>query len=97
LERLRKQVQSSTKETLLYRGREILDHIEAIVCGCLLMYDATVAPDDVAASIASRWVSSKALGGQVTRFSDPYEKLVLMDRRIFLGDHDLPIQIQGKL
>jgi alkylation response protein AidB-like acyl-CoA dehydrogenase len=97
LERLREQVQSSTREILLYRGREILDHIEAIVCGCLLMYDATVAPDDVAASIASRWVSSKALGGQVTRFSDPYEKLVLMDRRIFLGDHDLPIQIQGKL
>jgi alkylation response protein AidB-like acyl-CoA dehydrogenase len=97
LESLKEQVRLATKETLLYRGREILEHIEAIVCSCLLMYDATVAPDEVAAGIASRWVTSKALGRQEKRFSDSYEKLVLMDRRIFLGDHDSPVQMQGKL
>ncbi|KAJ4293500.1 hypothetical protein N0V90_008783 [Kalmusia sp. IMI 367209] len=50
------------KEDLLYRGREILEHIDTIVCGCLLIYDATVNKDSIGTEIAKRWVISKALG-----------------------------------
>jgi alkylation response protein AidB-like acyl-CoA dehydrogenase len=94
---LREQVRDATKAGLLYRGREILDHVEAIVCSCLLMYDAVVSPGEVAFVVASRWVRSKALGEQRTQTSDPWQKLVLLDRRIFLGDQDALVQRQGKL
>jgi alkylation response protein AidB-like acyl-CoA dehydrogenase len=94
---LREQVRDATKAGLLYRGREILDHVEAVVCSCLLMYDAVVSPGEVAFVVASRWVRSKALGEQRTHTSDPWQKLVLLDRRIFLGDQDALVQRQGKL
>ncbi|RYO76065.1 hypothetical protein DL763_010808 [Monosporascus cannonballus] len=58
---------NALKEDLLYRGREILEHIEAIVCGTLLMYDATVTPDDIAMAVASRYVWSKATPGAEVR------------------------------
>lgn len=72
------------------KGREILEHIEAITCACLLMFDATVDGDEVAVEIARRWVRMKALPADQVRIeeeagsSDPLKE-VEMDRKIFLG------------
>lgn len=75
----------ANKEELLYRGREILGHIEAIVCSCLLMYDATVSNDGVPAAIASRWVQSKRFPKAKIRGLQSWKDEIPMDKNIFLG------------
>lgn len=97
LEALVKLARAAKREELLYRGREILDYIEAVVCGCLLMYDATVNRDEVAVSIASRWCRSKASPNHETRDTVPWQQQVLLDKKIFLGGQDSHAERQGKL
>lgn len=87
--------ESTTKEELLYRGREILEHIEIIVCGCLLMHDATTNPSEVAALTASRWLQSKS-GNKFGGVAD-WRENVRLDKKIFLGDVDSKAPIPGKL
>ncbi|OAP65305.1 hypothetical protein AYL99_01277 [Fonsecaea erecta] len=79
------------------RGRDILEHIEAVTCACLLMFDAatTEEGDEVAAEVARRWVRMHALpADQVAKKSQSEgipspsgdrSREIDMDRRIFLG------------
>ncbi|KAJ4679121.1 hypothetical protein HRR95_004380 [Exophiala dermatitidis] len=88
---LKKMVDQLTADQLHRRGRDILEHIEAIACACLLMYDALVDGDDVAAEVAVRWVNMIALSsdnehGLENNFRGLGEE-VSLDRRIFLGSH----------
>lgn len=85
MDTLLKVVAGAHKEELLYCGREILDHIEAIVCSCLLLYDATVDGDSVAIEIAKRWVHSMTPTPQVGTEARWGTNEVVMDRGIFLG------------
>ncbi|KIX93414.1 uncharacterized protein Z520_10833 [Fonsecaea multimorphosa CBS 102226] len=71
-------------------GRDILDHIEAVACACLLMFDATVDGDEVATEVARRWVRMNALPADRLQFQgegipSDSAKEIEMDRRIFLG------------
>ncbi|KAJ5193271.1 hypothetical protein N7449_009413 [Penicillium cf. viridicatum] len=52
--------QSTSREELLWCGRDILQHIAAIVSSCLLMFDASTDGDECAKHIASRWVLEAA-------------------------------------
>ncbi|KNG51076.1 acyl- oxidase type 1 [Stemphylium lycopersici] len=73
------------KHELLYCGREILQHLEVITSGVVLLFDAVIAPDDVAREVAVRWIrynSHSGHGTSKTRFS---EDTMSMDKRIFLG------------
>lgn len=79
-------VRDSSKELLLYRGREILKHIEVIVCSCLLMFDASVDYDEVAMAIASRWVRSKAKNGSENPSAGNWKDEARLDAMIFLGN-----------
>jgi alkylation response protein AidB-like acyl-CoA dehydrogenase len=83
-------VHGASKQELLYRGRELLDHIEVIVSSSTLMYDATVNPTLVAEQIAKRWVQSKTLGPNTSIGSQSWEETVKMDKSIFLGHQELP-------
>ncbi|KAF5863755.1 hypothetical protein ETB97_009390 [Aspergillus alliaceus] len=86
LDSLLKMTQCPDKAELLWRGRDILQHVEVIVCACLLMYDAGSNENEVAAEVASRWIRSNALPG--TQFSArPSNRLhdSALDRKIFLG------------
>ncbi|KAF2183785.1 hypothetical protein K469DRAFT_710152 [Zopfia rhizophila CBS 207.26] len=83
-------VKSADKEELLYHGRELLEHIEAIVCAALLMYDAGHDSDEAAIAIALRWARSKALPGSgVQTKLGPWQKDVLVDKKIFFGESSL--------
>ncbi|KAJ9381361.1 hypothetical protein DTO063F5_6283 [Paecilomyces variotii] len=73
------------RSELLWRGRELLDHLEAIVCSCLLMYDACSDNDEIATAVASRWVTSKALPTDQISGSRDWKQESAMDRKIFLG------------
>lgn len=73
------------KEELLYRGRELLQHLEYIVCSVLLLHDAFTDDDEVSVEIAKRWVLSWA--EQTPAKERHWKHECAMDRRIFLGLH----------
>ncbi|EXJ72640.1 uncharacterized protein A1O5_03786 [Cladophialophora psammophila CBS 110553] len=87
---LRDLVRSSDLLALQRCGRAILEHIEAVACACLLMFDATVDGDEIATEVARRWVSMIALPADRIKIPnegrprDPAGEIE-MDRRIFLG------------
>ncbi|KIW24559.1 uncharacterized protein PV07_10268 [Cladophialophora immunda] len=83
-------VRSSDSLGLQRCGRDILDHIEAVACACLLMFDATVDGDEVATEVARRWVRMTALPADRVKMQNEGPsrdrlKEIEMDRRIFLG------------
>jgi alkylation response protein AidB-like acyl-CoA dehydrogenase len=83
---LEKLVRGKAKEELLYRGRVVLDLLEEIVCGTVLLYDCSVRPGFVAQEVARRYVRASwgnAGGGDddVVAWRDE----VRIDKSIFLG------------
>jgi len=80
---------ASDPAPLLRRGREVLEHLEAVACACLLMYDACADGDEVAAEVARRWARMTALPDDIKKFddadADDWTRQVEMDRKIFLG------------
>lgn len=90
LDALRTITSSLGKEELLWRGREVLEHVAAIVCSCLLMYDASSDGDDIAIEVASRWTRSKALQGtRIFAKGTDWHRESAIDKRIFLGEATL--------
>lgn len=78
------------KEELLWRGRELLEHVAVIVCSCLLMYDASSDGDGIAIEVASRWTRSKALQGtRIPAKGTDWHRESAIDKRIFLGEATL--------
>jgi alkylation response protein AidB-like acyl-CoA dehydrogenase len=76
---------SALKDELLYRGREIMEHIEVTVCGCLLMLDATVNQSEVASAVASRYILPKASTTKLAQHLTQWKNEVRLDKAIFLG------------
>lgn len=90
LDALREITGKLSKEELLWRGRELLEHVAAIVCSCLLMYDASSDGDNIATEVASRWTRSKALQG--TRIASKGTNWLhesAIDKKIFMGETTL--------
>jgi alkylation response protein AidB-like acyl-CoA dehydrogenase len=81
-------VHGAKREELLYRGRELLDHIEVIVSSLTLLHDATANSEPVAEEIAKRWVQSKALDHGTDGVKRNWSETVRMDRSIFLGNQE---------
>ena len=84
---LEKMVRTTEVIALQRHGRAVLEHIEAVACACLLMFDALVDGDDVTVEIARRWVGMKALPQDIVEVEESTDvmKDIEMDRRIFLG------------
>ncbi|KAI2696744.1 hypothetical protein CBS147317_9079 [Penicillium roqueforti] len=78
--------QSTNRDELLWRDREILQHIAAIVSSCLVLYDASSDGDERATQIASRWVRSQALAGTKDALKSSWQHESAIDRLIFLGE-----------
>ncbi|KAF2466215.1 uncharacterized protein BDR25DRAFT_345508 [Lindgomyces ingoldianus] len=98
LESLLTLVRGAGKDKLLYYGREILNHIEAIVCACLLVYDSTTDEDTVAAAVASRWIRCRSPGTRERRTENAdLRKEALLNKAIFLGADVLRKQTMEKL
>ncbi|KAI4701752.1 hypothetical protein J4E89_010596 [Alternaria sp. Ai002NY15] len=97
LQALEDLVQNAKKEELLYRGREILQHLEVIASSVALMYDAQANPDAVAQEIAARWIHLKALSPQTQPRSQNWKDLSSMDKRIFLGTTEAAVGVSAKL
>ncbi|KIV91746.1 hypothetical protein PV10_06253 [Exophiala mesophila] len=98
-------VRDTDSVQLHWRGREVLDHIEAVVSAALLMFDATLDQDEIAVAVARRYVKSIALPRHKL-YSDrnfDFAAEVRLDRLIFLGrsssaaDASLVASLQAKL
>jgi alkylation response protein AidB-like acyl-CoA dehydrogenase len=79
-------VSTAGKDELLYRGRELLGHVEIVACTVLLLYDATADGDSIAGAVASRWARLKMKSLKEERDSGDWRKDLEIDRAIFLGD-----------
>ncbi|KKY25620.1 putative acyldehydrogenase [Phaeomoniella chlamydospora] len=77
-------IATANVEELQYRGREILRKLECVLCGCLLMFDATQDSDEVAAAIAKRWIAT-TLGQGTRNIGGRWKDEIAMDRAIFLS------------
>jgi len=97
LQALNDVVHNAQREELLYRGREILQHLEAIASSVALMYGAQANPDPVAQEIAARWIHLKALSPQTHPRSQNWKELSSMDKRIFLGTTEVAVGVSAKL
>jgi alkylation response protein AidB-like acyl-CoA dehydrogenase len=97
LQTLNDLVYNAQKKELLYRGREILEHLEVIASSTVLMYDAQTSPCPVAREIAVRWIRMTALLPQKHKRSQDWKVLSSMDKRIFLGTPDVDIGVSSKL
>jgi alkylation response protein AidB-like acyl-CoA dehydrogenase len=71
---------------LLWKGRDVLERIGAIVCTILLIADAAVDSDEVAKAVAVRYARAKLIATADNEEDDDFEKETEMDRRIFLGE-----------
>lgn len=89
LEALKTLINGKDKDELLYSGREILDHLEAIVSGTILLYDATASPSFVAQEITRRWIRSKCSGTSGSDGQLSWQAAVRIDKSIFLGTSSL--------
>ena len=78
-------VRGAPKKELLYCGREILQHLEVITSGVVLLFDALIAPDDVVREVAVRWIRSNSHSGHGMSKPQFSEETMLMDKQIFLG------------
>lgn len=97
---LKQMVDGWETHELLRRGRETLQHIEAVACACLLMYDACVDDGLIATAVAKRWVRMIAPTSDAVqeRGSNSWEKEVELDRQIFLGTHaPISTNVQARL
>lgn len=70
---------------LHYEGRPILEHVEAMTCGVVLLLDASLDTDQVADEIARRYMWSKALPSSGDRPKQDWSERAAMDKRIYLG------------
>ena len=79
----RRRVQETDVEQLQWKGREVLNELELVVCGCILIFSASTDGDEVQIEIARRWARK---GRSELSSSDEWTKDAAMDKRIFLGD-----------
>ena len=97
---LRSVISKTSTPELLYRGREMLQSVQDIMCAALLLIDASSTRAKSESVVANRWVSPrfeshrKPQSRSVNRMYEENEN----DRGIFLGfDQSGPAQMQSKL
>jgi hypothetical protein len=73
------------KEELLYRGRDILEHVETCVSAAVLMHDAISNPDSVVQEVARRWVRLISHIPNTTCNKRAWTENARVDKSIFLG------------
>lgn len=88
-------IQGSSKEQLLYHGRELLNLIEVIVSGSVLILDASTHSTSVAEEIARRYIQSRS--GMTMPDIVQYQEKTDLNRKIFLGEAVLQTQAASKL
>ncbi|KAF9701172.1 hypothetical protein EKO04_000008 [Ascochyta lentis] len=79
-------VHNKTKDELLYHGREILELLQTIVAGTILLFDASVNPNFIAQETTKRWVQSRARTASETGDVMSWKDRVRIDKSIFLGE-----------
>jgi alkylation response protein AidB-like acyl-CoA dehydrogenase len=90
-------IQGVQKEELLYRGRDILEHIEVSVSAAVLMYDAVVNPSYIAQEVAIRWIQMVSPSSKATSDTRAWRDKVKINKGIFLGSSHLESATTSRL
>ena len=77
-------VLSRGAEELLFKGRDLLQQLESILCACLLLCSAHDCGDFASAQVARRWISS-TIGHIEAAQELGWREQVVLDREIFLN------------
>ncbi|KAK5056566.1 hypothetical protein LTR84_012097 [Exophiala bonariae] len=75
-------------QELHWRGREVLEAVEAVACACLLLFDAAVDQDEASVAVARRWVKGFVALPRDRLYKEKnfdWRGEVRLDRLIFLG------------
>jgi len=80
---------------LAYQGRDILDKLAWIVAATMMVADAIKDGDKMAAEMARRWISSKALDD--TSSGSSYSMDSATDREIVFGSDSTPTKDAASL
>ena len=75
-------IQSSSREELKWKGRDIMEELDKIVCGCLLVLDAESDGNDLSREKAKRWVDRPFKDDKVRN----WEVHAAWDKKIVFGD-----------
>lgn len=83
---------------LEYQGRDLLDHLEVLATGTLLLHDANTDGDEISSHIATRYVWSRAIPGtRLRRVMLDWKSESAIDLKIFLGSNGPVKRAHGRL
>jgi hypothetical protein len=83
---------------LEYSGRWLLEHLEVLAAGSLLLHDANSDREEVASNVAIRYISMKVAGEDRLQQDDAdLEAEAIIDQKIFLGPHFVPEPEKAKI
>lgn len=95
--RLISRVKSSPAQ-LEYSGRWLLEHLEVVTAGSLLLFDASSDMEEVTSNVAVRYISMKVAGeDRLQQDGADLEAEAVIDRKIFLGPGFIPKSEEAKL
>ncbi|KAF7594182.1 hypothetical protein BBP40_010031 [Aspergillus hancockii] len=78
--------QSTSKEEMLWQGRQLLEDLGVVVCSTLLIFDACSDGDGIAIAVATRYITSKArLQDSFAPATKRSQEQMAVDSKIFLG------------
>jgi len=88
----------SSPAQLEYSGRWLLEHLEVLAAGSLVLFDATSDMEEVASNVAVRYILMKFAGEDRLQQDDAdLEAEAIIDRKIFLGPDFVPRPEEAKL
>lgn len=76
-DKLSAELNAKGKEELKWKGRDYLQDLDTIVCGCLLVMDAARDSDETAIEIARRWILGNNRPGQSWRTEADWDKKIV--------------------
>jgi alkylation response protein AidB-like acyl-CoA dehydrogenase len=88
----------SNPAQLEYSGRWLLEHLQVLAAGSLLLHDAILDREEIASNVAVRYVSMKVAGkDRLQQDGTDLEAEAVIDRKIFLGPHFTPELKKAKI
>ena len=82
-------IRETTAEELHWRGREVLEKLETVLCACLLIASSLTDRNEIADAVTRRWIAMRKIthGGEQSN----WKQETVMDAKIFLGDGSMKL------
>lgn len=78
-DKLSAKLAAKDREELKWKGRDYLQDLDTLVCGCLLVMDAARDGNEIAIEIARRWTLGSNRPGQSWRAEADWDRKIVFD------------------